>query len=281
MKTSRKFPFFDECFPSLNQFILELVEAYNAGKINSRGALETSAGLFFTQEMMESMEVKVPGWKKMTSYSEGITLVHVMCVLLGLFMLPEFQSLMPEQQQLAKWIALFHDVEKVHINGERDYTHAFRSAVTTAGALNRIGFPVMDEFESIFNSWSQCTRSAVTESTTVPGQQISDNRSLPGIIVGIEEMYGRNTPAALIVKGVLLHMSVNVVKDWPQPAPLTDDEIVRYVDKHLAPLLKVMHLADSEGWSIFETGMRTFPRKGILDAFQRVEGMIHRQSEQA
>lgn len=119
MKLPEIFPAFDDCFSDLNQFILKLVEAYEAGTIRSWDDLEEKVHVFFTPERMEEMESLVPGWQKMASYSEGITLVHVMCVFLGLFMLPEFQSLTPHQKQLAKWIVLFHDIAKIHIQGKK------------------------------------------------------------------------------------------------------------------------------------------------------------------
>jgi len=55
---------------------------------------------FFTPECMEQTEALVPGWKKMASYSDGITLTHAICVFLGVYMMPEFQALTPEGKQI-------------------------------------------------------------------------------------------------------------------------------------------------------------------------------------
>jgi hypothetical protein len=122
-------PVFEDYFSDLNQFMLQLVKAYEEGKIISWEDLEKKVKGFFTPERMAQMESRVPGWQKMASYCDGITLVHVISVFLGLFMLPEFQRLTPEQKQLAKWIVLLHDVDKFHIRGKKDTMHAFRSAV--------------------------------------------------------------------------------------------------------------------------------------------------------
>jgi len=276
MDTTLGFPSFDDHLPDLNQFILGLVEDYNAGKIKSWDDLEERAGVFFTPERMEQMESIAPGWKKMASYSDGITLTHVMCVFLGLFMLPEFQSLPQEQQQLAKWTVLFHDVEKIHIRGTRDYIHGFKSAILTAGTLRDIGFQTTEKFDDAINSWSNFTKSAIT--TNSSGEQIQDNSKLPTILAGIDEMYGNNTPAALIVKGVLLHMSINVVKDWPQAAPLVDGEIAKYIDKSILPLLKVMMLADNEGWVMFYPEVRAQQREQTLKVFAKIEANISKES---
>src|SRR4026208_1811059 len=104
MNASRRFPSFDVLLPEFNQFILELVEDHHAGKINSWEQLEEKVNAFFTPEQMDQMETVAPGWQKMTSYSGGITLVHVMCVFLGVFMMSEYRALTPEQQQMEKWI---------------------------------------------------------------------------------------------------------------------------------------------------------------------------------
>jgi len=275
MNTQSNFPFFDTEFPELNQFILGLVEEYKSGTLKSWDDLDQRVKAFYTPQRMDYIETKTSGWKKMASYSDGITLTHVTCVFLGMFMLPEYQALTAEQQQLAKWIVLFHDMEKAHIPGQRDSTHAFRSAVAAAKALQSIGFPVSENFNATVRPWSEFTNSAVINPLRLPGKQISDNEKLPIIIAGIETMYGKDTPASLVVKGVLFHMCIQVVKDWLQPSPLTKEEIVRFIDESLLPLIKVMHLADNDGWMLFE------PRREIykcetLETFQRVEELIRK-----
>jgi hypothetical protein len=197
-----------------------------------------------------------------------------MCVFLGLVMLPEFKELTPAQQQLAKWVVLFHDVEKIHIRGQRDYTHGFRSAITAAGTLPKLGFPVTAEFENNFTAWGSFTNSAVIMDQKI-NEEIQDNKKLPAILSGIEQMFGKDSPAALIVKGVLFHMSLNVVVEWPQTAPLTDAEIKVYITSDLAALLKVMNLADNEGWVMFYPEARAIQRYDTLAAYQRFEKLIN------
>ena len=136
------FPNFDTRLPFLNQFIRELVDDYHAGKINSWDALDEKVKTFFTAERMGETDALVPGWKKMASYSDGVTLTHVMCVFMGLYMMPEFLSMTNEQQGIMKWVILFHDVEKEHQRGKRDHLHAFRSSVGAARTLPKLGFPV-------------------------------------------------------------------------------------------------------------------------------------------
>src|SRR5512141_1223076 len=100
-------PSFDQKFASLHQFILELVDQHRRGKINSWDDLEERVNTFFTTEKMDEMETLVPHWCKMASYTERRTLVHVMCIFLGLYEMPEFLTMDEDQQQIMKWIILF------------------------------------------------------------------------------------------------------------------------------------------------------------------------------
>jgi len=267
------FPTFDEKLSFLNQFILQLVNNYEAGRIDSWETFDEKVKAFFMPERMDQIEELVPGWKKMASYADGVTLTHVMCVFLGLFIMPEFQQLSPEQQQLAKWIVLFHDMAKAHIRGKHDATHGFRSAALAGNALKQLGFQVNEPFEKTIQSWADLTRTARLFSAD-SGDDVQDNSKLPEIISGIEKLYGMDSPAVLIIKGVLLHMSLNVVEDWPQPAPLNDTEIKKHIDGNLMPLLKVMCLADNEGWSMFYPETRIAQREETLAAFRRFEEII-------
>jgi len=264
-------PSFDERLSFLNQFILKLMDDYQAGGINSWDALDEKVKSFFKPERMEQTETLVPGWKKMASYSDGITLTHVMCVFLGVYMMPEFQALPPEGQQIAKWIVLFHDVDKLHIRGKKDSMHAFRSGALAAKILPTFGFPVTDRYHDLIHSWSEFTTHAFINGDTV---QKPDNQKIPEILDGIEQLFGEDAPATLITKVALLHISLSVDLFYHTTAPLTNDEIKRYISPAFLPLLKIMMLGDNEGWSLFETETRQRQRRDTLAAFQEVEKII-------
>ena len=100
MKPVEEIPSFDVYLPHLNQFIHELIGLYKEGSISSWNDIEEKVNAFFTPQRMEQMEFVVPGWQKMASYSGRVTLVHVMCVFLGMYMMPEFMSLTKVQQQM-------------------------------------------------------------------------------------------------------------------------------------------------------------------------------------
>jgi hypothetical protein len=88
---------------------------------------------------------------------------------------------------------------------------------------------------------------------------------------GLKRLFGRNTPAALIVEIVLFHMSISVVKAWPQAAPLTETEVNQYLETELLSLLKVMMLVDNDGWSLFEPPVREAYRQETLAVFEELE----------
>ncbi len=272
------FPSFDDRLTELNQFILELTHEYAAGKINSWDDLDQRVKTFFTPEVMDNIEAKVSGWKKMASYSDGITLTHVTCVFLGMFMLPQFQSLSPKQQQIAKWIVLFHDIDKIHIRGEKNSMHAFHSAVIAAKDLPGLGFPITQKYHELIDSWSDLTYNAyINIGGGIP--QKPDNGKLPEILLGINQLYGENSPAALIIKTALLHISLNVDINYPTPSPFTVVEIERYINPALFPLLRVMMLSDNEGWSMFFPETRARQRSDTLKVFAHVESLIYKERQ--
>lgn len=272
MNMHQEFPSFDLLLPDLNQFIVDLVEEYKAEKISSWEDLEERVNAFFTPEQMDRTEAIVPHWRKMASYADGLTLVHVMCVFLGSYMMPEFLGMSEYQQALMKWVILFHDVEKEHQAGKRDHVHAFRSAVGAAQSLPKLGFPTVTEYEALIDEWSAFTLAAVTlpEGSS---NFIQDNHKLPQILDGIERMFGHNTPTALIIKTILFHLIVGG-NDLPSPSPLTDEEIKKYFDSKLVSLLLVMNLGDNDGWTVFEPEVWGQWRMDTIEVFQRVEHLV-------
>lgn len=273
MESNWDFPRFSYRFPNLDAFIHRLVDLYSTGKVISWGHLEKEVNSFFTPPTMEDMESILPGWMRMASYSEGVTLVHVMGVFLGMYMLPEFQSLSMEQQDVMKWIILFHDIDKIHIPGKRDTMHAFRSGVVAARQLPRLGFRTTDEYIHLIQPWSEFTCQSFTMNAG-DAAPTPDNLKLPRILEGIEQLFGADTPATWIVKTVLLHISLPVDDHYPTPAPLSWYEAKLYIDSSLLPLLRVMMLSDNEGWSLFDQERRKQQRKDTLAVFRKIEKLI-------
>jgi hypothetical protein len=70
-------------------------------------------------------------------------------------------------------------------------------------------------------------------------------------------------------------MSLNVVNQYPQAAPLSEAEVKSYIDPVFLPLLRVMMLADNEGWVVFYPEVRELQRNETLTTFQEAEKIIN------
>lgn len=267
------FPSFDEQLSFLHQFILQLVDKYCSGQLTSWAQLDEQVKTFFTPERMDRTEALVPGWKKMSSYTDGITLIHVMCVFLGVYMLDEFRALTVAEQQMEKWIVLFHDLDKSHIHGKKDTMHALRSGVLAARILPSFGFPVTETYESLIDQWSELTFNAYVLSDGEAAPK-PDKSKLPYILSGIDQLFGEDTPAALITKVALLHISLNIDPLYPTPAPLTEDEVRLFITPKVYPLLKVMMLGDNEGWTLFEPEAHSRQIREARAAFEIFERIL-------
>ncbi len=253
--------------PDLYALALTLVRDTQAGALDSWPAFGARVHAFFSESTMDQVDTVLHGWRRMASFHEGVTLVHVVSAYGSLLICPEYQQAAPEQQRLMEWIVLFHDVGKEVIDGQRDPIHAFRSAAQTAPAL---GFSTTDAFAAEIDAWAAFTAAAVLPNGT-PGELKQDNAKLPQILTGIDRLFGPDSPTALVVKAILLHMSVNVLSEWPQAAPLDDSEIQRYVNAPLLPLLKVMMLVDNDAWAFFNPPTKAQHRAETLAVFERIE----------
>jgi hypothetical protein len=261
--------------PELTHFVEGLRQEVEAATLSDWPNLSAKIHQFFTPAMTEKVNATIPGWRAMAAEAEGVTQVHVMSVFVSLLRCPEYMQASREQQLLLQWIVLFHDVAKVVRNGKRDPTHAFRSAAMTAGQLPHLGFAVTDNFAACIEDWASLTSGAVINQPEIH-ENIPDNSKPPQILDGIERMFGHDTPGALVVKTVLLHLSINVVKAWPQAAALTEDEMRQYFSDPLLPLLKIMMLVDNDAYAFFDPAEKLKARAETLAAFEKVAKIIHR-----
>ena len=273
MINETSFPTIEYHLPEMMAFVSGLVQDFQSGDIRSWETITERTQSFFSSDMLDKIEAIAPGWRDMASYANGMTLVHVICVFTGLLLCPEFEQASNIQRELMKWIVLFHDIAKEVRNRKGDRVHGFRSAAKAGATLPEIGFAATAEYDSFFDEWFILTNTAITKGgeTSV---YIQDNRKLPEIIAGIDRLFGYSTPAALIIKTVLLHMSLTVVEDYPTASPLTEIEIRQYLDNELFPLLKMMMLVDSDGWELFRQPIRERYRQETLAVFERLESIV-------
>jgi hypothetical protein len=268
MPNNTNFPILESHLPDLMNFVTALVQGYQSREIDSWQVLEEKVFKFFSIAEVDKVNAVAPGWRDMAACAGGITLVHILAVFTALFLCPEFRQASKSQQEYLKWIVVFHDIAKEIQPGVRDFTHGFHSAAMTAKALPGLGFAITPEYVILIDEWERLVNSATTIQSGI-SIAIQNNDKLPLISSGIERLFGRNTPAALIVKTVLLHMSINVVEDWPQAAPLSGNELLEYVDGDLIPLMKVMMLVDNDAWSLFDPPTKERYRRETLAVFNR------------
>jgi hypothetical protein len=273
MATNTNFPSFESHLPDVMNFVSLLAQGYQSGDINCWQIMEEKVHTFFTLDKLDKVNAVAPCWRDMASYTDGTTLVHVMSVFTALILCPEFQQASKTHQELLKWIVFFHDMAKEIRQGQRDFTHGFRSAAMAGEALPGIGFAVTSEYDNLIDDWVILANTAMIKQD-MTSVYIQDNRRLPEIDNGIERLFGYNTPAALIIRTVLLHTSVDVIEDWPQAAPLNETEIRDCLDFELIPLLRVMMLVDNDGWALFDLPTKARYRQETLTAFKRLESLI-------
>lgn len=260
--------------PELAQFINDLAVQVQHKQINNWETFAQSVRQFFTPTMMATVEGIVPKWGEMASYAEQHTLIHVMGVLTALQLLPEYKNATNDQQQLMLWTVLFHDVAKVIYPGKHDYLHAFRSAIVAGKALANVGFSVTPAYAGSIDEWMALVHQATLFQADID-DTIPDNRKLPQIIRGINNLYGVDNPAISVIKAVLFHLAIATDPNYPTVAPLTDDEIKAYIDLTTYPIFKVMMLVDNDGWTLFDAKKRNYHRRLTLEVFDRISRLIN------
>lgn len=269
----KNLPRLESYLPELTDFIDLLTHDVNSGAVDNWEKFTEKTQDFYTPARMQNIESIIPGWRKMASYSDGATLVHVTSALVALKQLPEYHRAAPIDQIICEWIVLLHDIDKEIHSGKRDHCHGFRSAVVASKILPGVGFRIIDDGHKRIKEWAEQTNSAIKPG--VDGKDdIQDNQKLPEILSGIERIFGDNSPAAIIVKAILLHFSINTCTEWPQVAPLTDEEVILYIDDAFVPFLEIMMLVDSDAWALFEYEIKEKQRQETLFVFQNVRKLV-------
>ena len=266
-------PKIETYLPELMTLINGLAGEYESGALNSWALMTEEVQAFFTPGMMDKTDTVIPGWRKMSSYTNGITLVHVMSALTALLLRPEYRNATPEQQTMMQWIVLLHDIAKAKINGKKDHTHGFCSAAVAGKLLPQFGFTLMADYQNLLEEWYFLTSSAMTVHHD-SGVDVQDNSKLPQIVAGIETLFGYQTAPALIVKTILFHYSFNVLEEWPVLSPLTDHEIGQDIDDKLLPFLRMMVNVDNDAWGFFDAERKERHRQETIIFVDKVKQII-------
>jgi len=266
-------PCVEDRLPDLFDFVRTLARRIDTGELQDGDALLLRLREFYTADRMQAIESVAPGWQEMAAYADRATLHHITQVLIALQRLPEFRQASRQQQALMDWIVLYHDLGKQVIGGQRDALHAFRSATMAARTLPEVGFPTSEGYPAGLGPWTQLVLGAAVAAPDGKGL-LPDNRALPEILQGLDQLFGAGSAASLIVQAVLLHQSLNVVPEWPNPCSLTDAELPYCIRPPLLPLLEIMMLVDSDAWQLFDPANKAKFRQSTLAVFANVRQRV-------
>ncbi len=176
-------------------------------------------------------------------------------------------------QPLMEWSVLYHDLGKQVIGGQRDSMHAYRSAAMAARTLPTVGFPASAAYPAVIDPWTRLVLGASVAAADGKGP-LPDKRALPEILQGSEQLFGTGSAAALIVQAVLLHQSLDVVPEWPNPGSLAEAEVPLCIRPTLLPLLEAMMLVDSDAWQLLDPASKARFRQSTLEVFATVRGLV-------
>jgi hypothetical protein len=266
-------PYLEDRLPDLLEFVWALARQIETGELQDGDELGLRIRDFYTVDRMQAIEIVAPGWQEMAAYADRATLNHITQVLIALQLLPEYRQASKQQQALMEWIVLYHDLGKQVIGGQRDALHAFRSAAMATRTLPKVGFLTSEAYPVGLDPWTQLVLGASVAAPDGKGL-IQDNRALPEILQGIEHLFGTGSAASLIVQTVLLHQSLNVVPEWPNPGSLTEAELSLCIRPALLPLLEAMMLVDSDAWQLFDPTSKAKFRQGTLAVFATVRRLV-------
>ena len=259
--------------PELFQFVRLLARQIEAGELRDEAELSRRFHDYYNADRMAAIEAVAPGWREMAAQADGATLNHITQAMIALQLLPEYRQGTRHLQALLEWTVLYHDLGKQVIAGQRDALHAFRSATMAARTLPTLGFPISAAYPATLEQW---TRLVLGASVAAPDGKglLPDNRALPEILRGAEQLFGVESGAALIVQAVLLHQSLNVVPEWPNPGSVAETELARCIRPALLPLLEAMMLVDSDAWQLFMPDEKAKFRASTLAVFATVRAQL-------
>lgn len=251
--------------PDLHEFVCTLARQIEDRVVRDGDTLAGRLRDFYTDVRMAAIEAVLPGWQCMAAYADGATLHHVTQAMIALQLLPEYRQAPVYLQALLEWSVLCHDVGKQVVAGQRDALHAFRSATITARALPGAGFDTTRAYAAEIHAWTRLVLDAKVDAADGKGK-IQDNRALPRIREGLDRLFGADTPAAVVVQTVLLHQSLTVVPEWPNPGSL-DAASQSCIGPALLPVLEGMMLVDSDAWQLFDPAAKAKFRGCTLAVF--------------
>jgi hypothetical protein len=226
----------------------EIASGMQAGKYSEWDVLMDHLSPLVEPDFIDEIDRTIPGWRKIATLHKGVTAKHTLLVLSSCLNLTEYQQAGPQTQRELEWSAVLHDLDKEKVRS--DTAHPFRSAAVVNRIMPMLGFALRTGLNPAYPElWSQL----VLASQRADGDRmIHDHTRLRYIIAGLHDCWGEGTPAARILKAILLHQSLPALKDWANAVLLTDEELAYSLTLADMEVLGPLMIADSDSWNIFD-----------------------------
>ena len=236
-----------EKLPAFWNLSQQIATALQVGKFSDRESLNQQIRPLLDESFIESMDKIIPGWRKIAILHKGQTALHTLLVFSLCLNLSEYTLADEQTCREIEWAAVLHDLDKNLARS--DTAHPFRSAAVVARIMPGLGFELLPQIgKTDLEAWSNLVLSAQRQDGE---RMIHDHASLRDIIDGIHKCWGRESSAARVLKGVLLHQSLPTVKEWSNAVLLTDEELSYSLTLSDMKVLGPLMIVDSDSWSIF------------------------------
>lgn len=185
---------------------------------------------------------------------------HIDSFLLCLYRDPDWQACDPHDQNLLLWVCILHDLKKrIDYSGAKDPRHPFNSAAGTIRYFERwgwVGGPVEEvavglenakrtiygDYEVQDNSVLQTVLPAVLSLCRVPCSTFTTYKAA---VATLEAQDKPQLFALEIFILVMLHQSLDLLRDHPSLSPLLAAQIPVYFSKRLLGLMRIVARCDS------------------------------------
>lgn len=266
MHDALEFSDFALALPRTSAVVVALRDRLRSGEITTLDGAHEYIRLSITRSEVEELERFAPGWRELADYDDLTTLGHVIISLLSLPYHREYLDAGPSRQRIVTYALLYHDLAKRSAEG-RDHTHAFRSAAMAARSLPLLRLDLARGARAALEEWAHDATNAVCRNDD--GQLVQDNSRIPELFGRLDAILAADSAPNRMIKIVLLHHSVDVLKLWPQANPLTRPQIERWLDQELLVLLRILMLADCDGWELLNARTCNEYRREIRAMFDR------------
>ena len=225
----------------------KIASGLRAEEFSDRESLIQQMSPLLEQSFIESMDIIIPGWRKISTLHDGQTAMHTLLVFATCLNLPEYTLADVQTCAGIEWAALLHDLDKDR--ARNDTAHPFRSAAVVAKIMPELGFELLPNIDKTdLEAWSDLVMSAQRPDGE---RMIHDHVALKEIINGLHTCWGMDTSAARILKAVLLHQSLPTLQDWSNAVLLTNQELSYSITLKDMKVLGPLMVADSDSWNIF------------------------------